>query len=474
MKIVLVLPSENIRIQYNLSNNVKVNILPPLGVCYLASVLQKAGHAVSIIDATPLNLSIETLTEKILFEKPDMVGLSLYTYTADIGLSLAKSLKLKTSIPIIVGGAHATALPRYFLNPDTAIDVVVIGEGEETLLDLVENWKKDHWSKSLNEIKGIAFRNNFGKIIINDLRKPVDMEKIPFPARELLDHSLYIQLPYVCKRPPVTNIATSRHCPHGKCTYCSVNINSKSQYRRFSTRRVITEIKFLIDKYGIKEFYFWDEVFTVNEEWVVEFCSLLLQEGIDIAWTCYGRINLVTQKMLQAMAKAGCWYILYGIESGNQMLLDKVEKGINLNDVRRVISWTKESGIEVMDAFQFGLPGETAELAEETIKFAMKLNLDYAHFSFTTPFPGTKLYKSAREEGILKSDFSKYTIWEPIFIPKGYFSEKELIAIHRKAFIRFYFRPVYFLRFIARKIRNINDLKRYSSGLVKLFLEMRR
>ena len=257
---------------------------------------------------------------------------------------------------------------------------------------------------------------------------------------------------------------TARGCPYAKCHHCFQASSSKVQYRRHSPERVIEEILQLADQYRIKEISFWDDAFTVNEEWVLDFCSLLKKRKVRILWSCFGMIHTVSQRMLQAMHESGCWNIFYGLDTGVPSLLESLNRGYTLGRMREVVQWTKNAGIEIRGSFMLGLPGETPRMAHETIRFALDLDLDFAQFSLTTPFPGTRFYEICKDEGTVDTDFSKYTAFEPVFVPKGYSNRNELKAIQQSAYKRFFNRPSYILKNL-KKIRRVEDLRRLYAGL---------
>jgi radical SAM superfamily enzyme YgiQ (UPF0313 family) len=224
------------------------------------------------------------------------------------------------------------------------------------------------------------------------------------------------------------------------------------------------EIRDAVRDYNAREISFWDDTMTQNRNWMVTFCDALQQSGLDLTWTCYARVDTMDPPLLDKMKKAGCFNIFYGFEAGSQELLDLVDKRIRVEDNIRVCRWTREAGIEVRGSFMLGLPGETPELARQTIKFALELDPDYAQFCLTTPYPGTRLYDQAEEFGWLSTELSDYHGWKAVFVPYGYNSPEELLAMERHAMIRFYFRPSYWLRTFM-KLRTPEDLTRVFKGL---------
>jgi radical SAM superfamily enzyme YgiQ (UPF0313 family) len=462
MKVLLLFPPVTLKERYSKDMKDDEEIgghLPPLGLLYLSAILKERGIDVKLIDATASALDESDILESIGKESPDIIGISTLTPTFQRIKEMAKKIKLEfPDTPIVMGGPHVSIFPSETLEENSYIDYIVFGEGEYTLLELVETLKgRGDFSK----IKGLAYREE-GVVKKNEARDIIkDLDSLPFPARDLLEMEKYSPLPNNYKQLPLTNMLVSRGCPF-HCSFCCKAIVGRV-YRIRSVENVIAEIKELREKYNIKEVAFWDDVFTVKRKWVLEFCDRLKEEGIDISWTCESRVNLVDLELLKKMKEAGCWNIFYGIESGDQQLLDNIDKGIKVEQIRNAVKWAKEAGLEIRGSFMLGLPGETPELARKTIQFAIDLDVDYAQFSVTTPFPGTKLYDDADKFGTLTRDFDRYTEWNPVFIPHAYKNEEELEKIHREAYRRFYIRPSYFLKRIS-KINSLGELKRLYKG----------
>ena len=224
------------------------------------------------------------------------------------------------------------------------------------------------------------------------------------------------------------------------------------------------ELNELKQKYKVIEIAFWDDTFTVNRQWVMEFCDRMIQDKMNLKWGCYSRLNLVDKELLAKMKKAGCWTIFFGIESGNQELLDNIKKLMTVEEMRQKVRLVQSVGIEIRGSFMLGIPGETPEMAKKTIKFAVELDPDYAQFSLVTPYPGTQLYKEVNKWGTLKEEYNEFHGWSPVFVPKGYKDADELRKLHKEAFRRFYFRPKYVLKKIWG-IRTKTDIERYWKGL---------
>ncbi len=187
-------------------------------------------------------------------------------------------------------------------------------------------------------------------------------------------------------------------------------------------------------------------------------------ENIKLAWSCYSRVDSIDEELANYMAKMGCWNMFFGLESGNQELLDNIKKRTTLDMIRKSVKIVKDAGIEVRGSFIFGLPGETPEMGEKTIDFAIEVDPDYAQFSIATPFPGTELYETVDKWGKMNENYKDFHIFTPVFVPDGYESAEQLQAMQRKAFRKFYFRPKYIIK-RASKLRNMRDVRRNVKGL---------
>ncbi len=439
--------------------------LPPLGILSVAAFLEQNGFSVKVMDGPVSGMSSRDMADAIARESPMVVGISSITATYHRAYELAKNIKDLQDIPIMIGGPHASIMPQEILK-DSVFDIAVAHEGELTALELMQGFRKKPGMlrdmKSLKKIDGIFFR--YGKKVFRTKPKRLieNLDILPFPARHLVDLKSYKPLPNQYKRLPITNMVAIRGCPFS-CTYCSNSSVFGKRIRAFSPQRVVDEMRHLRESYGIREVSFWDDNLTIDRKWMNAVCDLIIAEGLDMTWCCYGRVNTVDPETLRKMSKAGCWNIFYGLESGNQELLDIIKKGITLQQVRDAIKWTKSAGIETRGSFMIAMPGETPAMARKTIDFAIELDLDYAQFCITTPFPGTELYGQAKKYGRLSMEYDKYNIWDPVFVPYGYKDAEEIKAMEREAMRRFYLRPRYILKRIA-KIRSFGDIKRNFEG----------
>jgi anaerobic magnesium-protoporphyrin IX monomethyl ester cyclase len=439
--------------------------LPPLGLCNLAAVVRKAGIEVSIIDAQASEYGIEETFEIIEDFNPDLIGITAVTISINSAADLARYINdKKYHVPIVLGGPHITAIPEKTLKKFPEFDIAVIGEGEETFLELVKKWDK---IKNLKEIKGLAFRTN-GQITFSSPRPFINnLDELPLPAWDLLPNfpGVYSQSAMRSHRLPTTCLITSRGC-FGKCTFCDNSVFGR-KIRCHSAEYVIKMIKHLIDRYGINEISFYDDNFLVLPNRLSKICKMIIHEKLNITWSCDARVDVVkSPETLKMLKEAGCWEICYGIESGVQKILDEEKKNLSIEQIRQVVGWTAKAGLQVKGFFMIGHPLETEETMKETIQFAKELPLTNAHATFVTPLPGSELYKTAHNYGTFDNDWRKMNMWTPVFIPSS-LSEETLQKYKRKFFREFYLRP----RIIFALLKNVKKPQQLVS-LLKGFMTL--
>ena len=467
MKILLIQPPTNFVEQaYGIKQKVKFGHTPPLSLGYIAAYLEGDGHEVKILDACALELDIEKTVDQAESFRPDLIGLTVLTNYKKYAKALAGKIKERMpGVVTVLGGAHATYFFEEILDDMPGIDHVIRGEADTVILDYARYLNDP---EKLHTLKGLVYRDTGGKIVVNppvDLVR--DLDTVPMPSWHLYDMSLYRPLPRQYRRLPFFTMITSRGCWWHRCKFCFQAGYCGVEYRRNSPERVVQELGILYHKYGIREIAFWDDTFIVNFNWLKTFTDLLKQKRLDVSWTASGRANTITEKIIHTIYDAGCWSMFIGVESGNQELLNMIDKGITLEQAREVFRAANKTGIETRGAFMLGLPGETPKTGKETIKFALELNPTYAIFYATHPRYGTQLYDIAMHTGkFIDKEFrgmSKVT-----YIPDGYKDKRELEKIIRGGYIRFYLRPSYIIRMLSR-IRSFNDAIELFKGFL-LFL----
>ncbi len=439
------------------------SIIPPLGLAYLAAVLENKGHRVKIIDGIATDISIRGIVD--IAKDFDFVGVTVLSTFFKRCVELVKEIKRATNLPIIAGGAHATAMPLSLL--EQGVDYVVMGEGEDTINELI-SVLVDKTSSGIDQVKGIAFLRD-GKMVITERRSLIkNLDSLPMPARHLLPMDKYKTSEARTNRNPSHSMVVSRGCK-GNCTFCFKGAFG-TEFRYLSPERIVEEMFELRDVYKAKEIAFWDDSFTTDRNSVISVCNLLLEKKLGIPWSAEARIDTVDEEMLRIMKRAGCEFIGYGIESGSDRVLRSVNKRIDTKMITKTIRKTQAIGISIRGYFILGLIGETEEEMRQTIQFATFLNIDIATFTLLVPSPGSADYLRAQKDGgIFDPDFFRKKIVpefnlldEPVYCPKG-LSPKRLLQIHKDAYRAFYYRPSFILRELL-KIRSLQDVKRLIRG----------
>ena len=462
-RVLLIHPPISSEELYKRGSQATASIIPPLGLAYIAAVLEKSGHAVEIIDGIASNISVEETIAKA--KNFDFVGITVLSAFFKRCVEVVKGIKSAAGVPVIAGGAHATAMPGSLL--ESGVDYVVIGEGEETARELVGALVSKSYA-NINKVKGIAFLRD-GKMVVTERRPHVkNLDDLPMPARHLLPMDKYKTSEARTYRNPSHSLIVSRGCK-GSCTFCFKGAFG-TEFRCHSAERIVQEMFELRDRYKAKEVAFLDDNFTTDREGVLAVCQLLLEKNLGIPWSCEARIDTVDEEMLRMMKRAGCEFIAYGIESGSDRILQSINKRIDTKTITKIIRKTQVIGISIRGYFILGFVGETEAEMLETIRFATFLNPDIATFSLLIPFPGTTDYIRAQKEGgdfdplfFRKKIVPEFNFLDdPIYCPKD-ISPQRLLEIHREAYRRFYFRPYFVMKAIA-KIRSFHDLKRLFQG----------
>jgi len=454
-KVILFNPSQNTRYPQ-----------PPLGLACLAAVLEKNAIPVEILDLNASPVELDHLRHHI--KNVDIVAITAMTPFINSAIMLAKKIKnLDSAITIILGGPHVTLMPDETLMNVPEIDFVVRGEGEIALLNLLQALRE---SKGPEHIAGISFRKD-GRVINNPRDPPImDLDSLPIPAYHLLPISRYIIHPPHGKRNPSMALITSRGCPY-HCIYCSKPIFG-NKFRSQSPERTLDEIEYLVRYFNIREITFYDDSFTLDKNRIFKLCNGITKRGIDIVWSCETRVNLVDENLLGAMKKAGCYLIAYGIESGNQEILDTLRKGVTLDQISTAVTLTRKAGILTTGYFMLGSPGETMETIRDTIDFAKKLPLDFAQFSVLIPFPGTDvytLYRNSCRQPINWDECVYASLQTPRFpaIESDAVSKEDLCGWISAAYREFYLRLPYMWQRL-KSIRSWEDIKMIINGISML------
>ncbi len=386
------------------------NPIPPLSLAYLAAALQKEGIEVQIMDHLVSKYTPDKLRRELEQFKPDIVGATCVTLNYPTASRIMRVCKnFDPNIVTMLGGPHATFALNETLLRAPWIDLIVTGEGERTLIELVRTIEK---GEDYHQVPGIAFRKN-GAVVKTEPRPLIeDLNELPFPARNLLPLSKYKALEAPC------TVITSRGCPF-KCIFCSGPRLFGRRVRFRDPELVLDEIEQINKEYGFQKINIVDDTFTLNERHAREICNGILKRKIKITWNVFARADTVNLGLLSLMREAGCEWLLYGAESGNPEILKTIKKGTTPDTLRQGARIAAEAGIKVFNSFIFGLPGESPETARQSMDFAKELDDKYGAkygFHILSPLPGTELYEKPKEYGlrILSRDWAKYDANKPI------------------------------------------------------------
>jgi radical SAM superfamily enzyme YgiQ (UPF0313 family) len=462
MKVLLVYPPRGF--------NTK-DLMPPLGLAYIAAVLEENNIKVEVVDAEVERLSWKALQKRCEESKPDVIGI---TSLSESRFESFKSAKIaKQAIPnalVLMGGPHASLTAEDTLANIPSVDIVVRGEGEYTVKELCDVLETDG---DLHSVDGISFREN-GNIIHTKNRQLIqDIDTLPLPAHHLLPLDKYnftLDVPGKGKLPAM-NVITSRGCPIG-CTFCATSKILGKGWRARSPANIIFELEHLIEKYGTEAIFFYDDLFTMNKKRTFELCNLMIERGLDLNYICMTRVDTLDKPLLTKMKESGCYRIHYGVESGSQKILDNiVEKKIKINQVKQVSKWLDELEIIKNAFFIVSFPEETHEDVNMTLALMNELGGEPS-LSFLKVYPGTEIERIAKVKGVIPADFSwskesSSAIFSipaiqgnvPLFMDKLNWDELTEIAI-RWAEMRKDYSIFNRIIDIVRNIRSYEDIKR--------------
>ncbi|MAG08668.1 hypothetical protein CMO89_04290 [Candidatus Woesearchaeota archaeon] len=452
---------------------------PPLGILYLASFLKEKGFKVKVIDFEVKGHSLSQIMDIVSGEKPLLTCISIMTPQAVSCLEIAEAVKKKIKTFIAVGGPHISSTREEILRFTDAIDFAVYQEGEHTLHELLKCLKgkdelKDGLGDDLNKVKGLIYKRD-REIIRNLPRERIaDLDELPFPDLGMIDIGDYDS--YYAKTLPLTSMVCSRGCPY-QCSFCDQYATHGRVLRLRSPENVVDEIEKNYHGYGIKQIVFKDSTFTVNKDWIKKLCEEIGRRKLKINWVCNTRVDHIDDELLGQISSAGCYMIQLCIESGSQKILDNINKNIRIPQIVDAVKLCKKHDIKVCGYFMIGNPGETKETAEESIRFAKSLGLDYVLFCVTVAYPNTELYNWAVKNNVLSDK-----LWYMKKIPNkargvrtlignlnlSGFPVEEQIRMVKKADRLFYLRFGYILKRIM-SISSPGELKRIIKSAKEVF-----
>ena len=424
---------------------------PPLGFAYIAAAAEKKGHTVIIIDAEAENIPIKDVIFRASKFEPGIIGFTATSPTFKLTTEFAQKIRVAfPSVPFVIGGAHLAIFQKTVLEENPLYDFGIIGDGEESVPELLE---KIIQNRDYGAVKGLIWRDR-GTVIQNEIRPPLkDLDKYPFPARHLLKNDLYLRnVPYkgyVVSAP----VMSSRGCPYD-CIYCAVkNIPNGTMVRFRSPQNIMEELTLIVRELGIKHIAFNDDCLTFRKDKMIDLCRLIRSSGLQFTWEGLTRADRVDRELLQEMKSAGCIRLSFGIESGNQKILDVLQKHETVEQIAQGIRLAHDAGIITRGSVIVGSPYETSKEVDDTFRFINTLDeLDEVITSVMQPYPGTKVREMVLNgEGgtrFIQQDFSELRRLGNSAIEVNDLTAERLVKLQRQGFLRFYFRPKKIIRFL--------------------------
>ena len=413
-------------------------ITPPLGIGYIAGYLRAVGIDCALIDGLNRGLGTQALANAC--EDADLVGISCLSDFLTETVELTEALKARGK-RVVIGGPHASALPRETL-AETGADLVIVGEGERTTAELAAYLE----AGERGPLPEGVCAGNAAELRPRELI--AELDSLPFPDWGQMDPRSYKHAPHggLIKSFPVAPITTTRGCPFD-CSFCASPMLWGRRIRFRSPGNVVDEIEYLVNDFGVREVHFEDDNFTLRAEHAEGVCRGILDRGIRISWALPNgiRVDAVTPKLLKLMRESGCYYTAFGVESGSPEILKNVNKRTDLDKTEQAVHWAHDAGIMTQGFFIFGLPGETADTIEETIEFAKRIPLDRGQFLLLDVLPGSRLWDELRDE--VRADSRVRSYQEAKWIPPTV-DEETLRSAPARAFRRFFFRPKQMLKLL--------------------------
>jgi len=437
-------------------------IFPSLSLLYVAGILEHAGCEVIFIDAHAEELTLEETVARLRAFGPEYIGYTITTYLFFQSLDWIKAIKEHVDVPVIVGGVHLSIYPRETLTHD-AIDYAVTGEAERSLPELLDALTRSGATPDaqlLRQVEGVAYRvggstRDGGRVEVTAAAPTVDVDESPWPARHLLDNTLYHS--FISKYKNFTCFITSRGCPY-KCIFCE---QGSKAFRARSPTNVVDELELSYREHGIREFDFFDSSFTIRKKRVIAICEEIQRRKLPVVWAARTRVDCITRDVLRAMRAAGCTRIYYGIESGNREILKVLKKSTSMEQIKAIVRATREEGIDTFGYFMVGNPYDTPQTIRQTIRLALELDLDYAQFSKVTPMPATEMYTMMMEE--TGRDFWREFVLNPhddlVPRPRCSMTDAEIQRWARLGYLRFYYRPK-MIRKQLSNMKSVDELRR--------------
>lgn len=440
-------------------------MFPPLSLAWVAAIAENVGHKVIILDARTLRLTKDEVLDRLRMFKPDIIGFMMTTYMFPETLEWIRFLKKHLRVPVLIGGYNLRVYPRESVS-HPEIDFGCVKQAINTIPQL---FRELETGRNFKEVIGLIYKND-GKIIVNPPDKePVDFNSFPFPARHLLPNELYAEFP--TQRKNFTVMVTSLGCSY-HCSFCEAG---QTPYSPRDAKLVVDEMEDCYSRFGIREIDIFDYEFTAIRERVEQICEGIIRRGLNIDWACRSRIDSVDEVLLEKMRHAGCKRIYFGIESGSQEILNRINKGITLKQIEDTVVLTRSKNIQTLGFFLIGAPGDNYATVGKTLKFAKKLNFDYVQFSKCLAKPATSLWK----EMVTVTGKDYWQDWilgkeKDRSLPRPWteLTNTEIDYLAKWAYQRYYTRPMFLLNSVL-KVKSFIEFKRKFFAFLEMFLSQK-
>jgi len=444
----------------------------PFFLAYTASLLEREGFEVEVIDAVALNLSTEEFIEQVREINPNIILFETSTPTIEQDINLVKLIKGKIPSDIVLTGTHVTVFPEEVMK-QSGIDYIIRGEYESTFLELVKKIRPGASLDEFRNIEGLVFRYA-GNILINNergLTEPLDQLPYPafhlFPANKNNDLSFYWD--GFCQYRPAVQLHSSRGCPF-RCNFCLWNqvMYGNGKYRVFTPKRVVDEMEFVIKEFNAREVYFDDDSFTIDKNHVLQICAEIKRRNLQIKWSCMADAICSDADMVNAMADSGCIGIKFGVESADGNILKRIGKPLDYDKLKKLLKVCVKRRIKTHATFTFGLSGENRQSMVKTLEFAQALDVDSVQFSITTPFPGTRYYNELKEKSMLRAKkWLDYDGGGKSVVNYSELEPQEIEGFCKKASSRWLRHKISDLHWVSRQLHNLNRIKK-GQGTISL------
>ncbi len=439
----------------------------PLGIAYLCAYLERAGHTLRVID---FQIGKYDMVREIERFKPDLLGLSICSPAITHAQEIVQTTRSTwPNLTIVAGGPHVTEFREQVFDTIPNLDLLVIGEGERTMVALAERMEK---GLPYDDLKGIVVKKE-GRFFFTGKGEVIkDLAELPRMPLHLFEVRKYYPLPGTFRRLPSIAMATTRGCPF-KCTFCNSRTLSSETPRIRPPQAIVEEIEWLTRTYHAREIYFVDELFTLKRSHVMAFCEEMIRRQINIGWKCCSRVDTVDREMLQLMKQSGCFMISYGVESGDDQMLKRMKKGITTDQIRKTFRITREVGIERMAFFILNSYGETRASLQKTLQFSKELKPDFVNFELFKPFPGIEMRRQieadpgCRINREIWDDWNEFTVGNHIFYSQNDLTEAFLKKEYEQAIKNFYLNIPFIFKSLI-KMKSVDQFKCY----LKTFLNM--